>query len=422
MDAGLAIVPALRGRLLPVATQLAAEAGSLVRNLLLARLLGAEALGLAAIVALGLRLVEMAGALGLDRFLVQLPPGRAGRAQGTLQGAALLLGACLAGLLAVLGPHLAPLLAPELDPTLFLPAAAIPLLRGAMHLDYRRQQRYGDFAAAFWVEGVPALASCLLVPPLAGLGQGALIWVLLVQALLALLFSHLCARRPWRLALDPPTLRAALSYGVPLALNGMAMFAVLQGDRVLVAAELPAAELARFIIVGQCALLPVLAATRVVLATELPRLARLRDDADAFARVFAVDLALAACAALAVALVLVLLAPSIVPFLFGADFRIEAGLATAFAAAAGLRLVRAVPSVGLMALGRTRTLFLAGLPRLGAVVFVFLMLPGGHSGAEARALEAIVLAGAAGELAALLVALLCVHCSLPQPHPTGVPS
>lgn len=401
-------------RLLPVATQLAAEVGSLVRNLLLARLLGAEEMGLAAIVALGLRLVEMAGALGLDRWLVQLPPGRAGRAQATLHGASLLLGATLAAVLALLGPLLVPAFAPAVHPELFLPAAAILLVRGAMHLDYRRQQRHGDFRAAFWVEGVPALASCLLIPPLAELGQGALVWALLAQACLALIASHRCARRPWRPALAPATLAAALRFGAPLALNGMVMFAVLQGDRVLVAAELPAAELARFIVVGQCALLPVLAATRVVLSTELPRLARLREDVPAFLSTFTRDLGLATAAAVLGGAGFVLVAPTLVPLLFGADFGLGGGLAAAFAAAAGIRLVRAIPNVGLMALGRTRALLVAGLPRLAAVACVWLMLASGALGAGTAVLEPVVLAGAIGEAASLLVALVLLHAHLPK--------
>jgi coenzyme F420 hydrogenase subunit beta len=406
--------PQLPGRLLPVATQLAAEAGSLVRNLLLARLLGAEDMGLAALVALGLRLVEMAGALGLDRFLVQLPAGRSGRAQATLHGASLLVGAGLASLLAIAGPTLAPILAPSLDATLFLPAAAILMVRGAIHLDYRRQQRHGDFRAALWVEGVPALLSCLAIPALAVTGPGALVWALLLQAILAALASHLCARRPWRPALDPATLQAAVRFGAPLALNGIAMFAVLQGDRVLVAAELPAAELARFIVVGQCALLPVLAATRVVLSTELPRLARLREDGAALGARLRGNLGHAALAGAAGAIAFTAFAPALVPLLFGPDFSPTVGLAAAFGAAAALRLVRAVPNVALMALGRTRALFMAGLPRLGAVVGVFFLIAAGAPALDARALEVIVLAGAAGELASLLLALVLVSRALPR--------
>ena len=67
-------LPGKRGleRLLPYMTQLGAEAGAFLRNLLLARLAGAEAVGLAASFALVLRLAEMAGALGLDRQLARL--------------------------------------------------------------------------------------------------------------------------------------------------------------------------------------------------------------------------------------------------------------------------------------------------------------------------------------------------------------
>ena len=51
-------------------TQLVGEGSAFLRNLVLARLLGAEEMGLAVTIALGIRLFEMIGDFGLERWLV----------------------------------------------------------------------------------------------------------------------------------------------------------------------------------------------------------------------------------------------------------------------------------------------------------------------------------------------------------------
>ena len=55
-----------------MATQALCEGSAFLRNLVLARLIGADEMGLAVALALAIRIFEMAGELGLDRLLVQV--------------------------------------------------------------------------------------------------------------------------------------------------------------------------------------------------------------------------------------------------------------------------------------------------------------------------------------------------------------
>ena len=61
-----------RPRLTLAATQAVCEGSAFLRNLVLARLIGVDEMGLAVALALGIRIFEMAGELGLDRLLVQI--------------------------------------------------------------------------------------------------------------------------------------------------------------------------------------------------------------------------------------------------------------------------------------------------------------------------------------------------------------
>lgn len=386
---------------LPLATQLCAEGGALLRNLLLARLLGVEEMGLAMLIALAMRVVEMIGALGLDRFLVCEPPHRVSIVQPTLHSLGLLSGCALALLFWAVTTVLLPFGPAELDPALVPVAAASFALRGLMHLDYRACQRQGDFGPGFWVEGTPGLLSALLLLPLAlwRADHGVLVWALLAQSAVSVAASHLCARRPWRLGWSLPVLRGALIFGLPLTLNGAVMFAVLQGDRVVVAALLTPADLARYVVVAQCALLPALVGARLMLSIGLPRFSELLSDPVEFNRRLRRDLlehisvaALGICA-------FTLLAPFLIGTLFGPAFAPDAALALAFGTAAAARLVRAVPATALMAEGRTLALLASNLPRLAAVG---VMLAFALEGASLLALATI---GAIGESLALLTTL-----------------
>ena len=64
--------PHRRQKMALLTTQVVCEGSAFLRNLLLARLIGADEMGLAVALALAIRIFEMAGELGLDRLLMQV--------------------------------------------------------------------------------------------------------------------------------------------------------------------------------------------------------------------------------------------------------------------------------------------------------------------------------------------------------------
>ena len=124
------------------------------------------------------------------------------------------------------------------------------------------------------------------------------------------------------------------------------------------------AELARFALAAQLTLLPALIGARYLLAADLPRLARLARRNRGF-KDYAMELLHRVSGiALVGALGLGLGGNLLVELLYGDEYRVASAVFWLLAAASGLRLIRAVPSTALMALERTRLLFLSNLPRL----------------------------------------------------------
>lgn len=391
-----------RPRLALAATQLLCEGSAFLRNLILARLIGAEQMGLAVALALGLRILEMAGDLGVDRLLVQVEEASLPAVRRAVHLLQIAKGFALAAVAVLLAAPLTRALDPALDPAMFALVALSFAVRGAANCDYRERQRRQEFVPALVVEGGSNLFAALAIAPLAWLTRDytALAWASLLQAVLLCGLSHLVATRRLALGIERTALARCLRYGLPVALNGALMFLAMQGDRVIVALYFPAEALARFAIAAQLTLLPALIGARYVMASALPRLARLVDDPAEFGREEAGLLVRAAAAAAGGVLLFGVAGNAIVGVLYGGAYAVAPELFWLLALAAGLRLVRAVPGTALLACERTQLLFVSNLPRLLTVAIACGVAAAGGG------LVALAAIAAAGEGASLVIALL----------------
>ena len=390
-----------------IATQVLCEGSAFLRNLVLARLIGAEEMGLAVALALAIRIFEMAGEFGLDRLLVQVEETALSRMRRTVHLLQLVKGALLAAAATFLAVPVSQALNPALDPSMFALAALAMAIRGAGNCQFREHQRRGEYVPGLVVEGGSALAAALACVPLSWAlrDYSALVWVLLLQAGVFCALSHLVASSPYRVGLYRSLLSRCLRYGAPIALNGALMFLALQGDRLVVALYFPAAELARFALAAQLTLLPALIGTRYLLASELPHFARLvREGTDVGNHCLAL-LHRVVLISLVGAFLLGLGGNTLVSLLYGEVYLVEPVVFWLLAAGAGIRLVRVVPSTAFMALERTHFLFLSNLPRLVTLPLAF------WSAATGGGLATIVVIAVLGEALSLIVGLVVLFLS-----------
>lgn len=388
---------ALRAVGLVLSGQVLAQGLGLARTVVLARLLGPHAMGVAAAVTLLLAFLEALGDAGADRLLVQAPDGDDPRLQAAAHTAGLVRAAGLASLAVVLGLALAGPLGVRAQRWDCLWVAAILVVRGGAHLDVRRFQRTFRFAPGARVDVVAAAVALAVAAPLALLlrDETAVLVATLVQSAVATALSHVAAERPWSLGADRTRLRRIAAFAWPLAVNGALFFAFLQGDRVLLALGASKEELGRFGAAFALGVLPTVLLARVTQNLALPYLSGARTGAELDRRSREVSTVVGVAAATFGGL-FATFGGAVVAALWGGAFRPDAALATAVAAGAVGRLLREGPVAASLSRGDARSVLASNVVRLvGLALAVVALLAGGGT-------AAIVGAAAAGEAAALV--------------------
>ncbi|MBE1281860.1 MAG: oligosaccharide flippase family protein [Rhodobacteraceae bacterium] len=399
----------MQQRWIPWAVPIWAEIAALGRSVVFAWIIGADQLGQAMMLALVVRLTEMASDLGVDRLLLQAPDGNSARFQAELQGVALIRGLVGAAVLAVLAPALAGLFPGGPNTLTYLSLAIVPLFRGLAHLDFRRAERRFRYRLLALVEGGATAAMAVLVAPAAlVLGDHrAMVVVLIAHAVSYSALSHIVASRGFRLRFSRTAMLRVWSFGAPLVLNAGLLFLTFYADRLIVARAFDWATLALYGVTLQLALLPAQIVGRAAGSLVLPRLREALRQRNLLA-VWQPVVNLHAGLALVVTCGFILLAPILIDVIYGSAFRPDLMLALAIGVAAGFRVLRTPYSQLAVATGRTGDPARANLLRAAALV------PAAGFAAAGLPLAAIGAAAALGEAAATLRAVHLAHHSFDQ--------
>lgn len=393
--------PAVRGAAVLLGGHVAAQALSFVRNLVVARAIPAADFGVAAAFAVTLTLLEMLGDLSVDKLLVQARDGDDARLQAAAQRIEAIRGLVSGAMLLLAAGPVASLFGAPDARWAFQALALVPVLHGFRHLDVRRYQRSLRYVPGTVVDAVPQLVATLVAWPLAVLlGDYRVVLVcVLLQMFVQTALSHLLAERSYAASSDPSLARRFLSFGWPLVVNALLMFAIFQGDRVVVGTAYGLEELGAYSLAFSITFVPTAILANVASPLFLPVLARAQDDPERFAR-RAGECAQAV--ALTVALVtvpLVLAGGTVVVALFGTKYAAAAPVLPWLAAMQGMRILRVAPVLTAVARADTLTSMVSNVWRSCALAAMAL----------AAALDAplawIAAAGLAGEVLALGVSV-----------------
>jgi len=401
---GMSGRPNLRGAALAWAAPLTCEAAALVRSVVLARLLGAEELGRMMMLALMIRLVEMAGDLSIERLMAQAPDGGERRFLAAMHGVALLRAGALAALCLIAAAPLALLLPDGPAMASYAALALVPLARGGIHLDYRRRERDFDYRGVAIVECGAAVAMLLAAPLAVALigDHRAFVPVALAQAAAQTALSHAIARERWSAAFDRETLTRIVVCGLPLLGNAVLMFLIFHVDRVIIAAYFDWSDVGRYAVALQLSLLPAQIAGRAANSLLAPRF-RLAIASGDMERQATRALRSYALLATAFLLAYAALARFVMVTVYGPDFAIDGGVLVWLGLAASVRILRTPLSQQAVAVGETSIPARANLYR-AAVLPVALA-----AAALGAPLWALAATGAAGEILAAIRAAQLVR-------------
>jgi O-antigen/teichoic acid export membrane protein len=394
-----------KGSRLYISATVSTQIASLLRYVILAHLLGPEQIGLVAAMTVSASFFDLISDTGADRFLIQDREGGTAAVQNLVQlvyvGRGILLTICL-GICA--NPIARFYDSPQLT-TGIITIAAAPLILGLLHLDVRRCQREHDFQPE---------AICIIATEVAGLiVTTAAAWLtldftaaaygILARSAVRVAASHLLARRPYRLAWASEHAPRLARFSIPLTLNGLLLFILSQGDRVIVGREIGITALGYYSTISLMIYCPASAIASYVHSIFVPMISARRDSRIDQNRIdnhlggLMLLLALLMAAGFAAA------APAVVPFLFGVRF---AQPALPFALIGVLQAARFLlnwPSTTALAMGRSTVVLASNLAHLFIFpsVFAGIFLIGGLNG---------VISGFVGaELFAIAVALVLLN-------------
>ena len=378
-----------------------AQASALVRYVILARILGPEQLGLAAMLVLTAQFFDSVSDTGADRFIVQSPKGDTPRMLGVVHMAMALRGVMIAAALFVTAGLVARLYgAPQIVPALHVLALA-PLIAGFTNLDMRRVQRTGDFRPESYVTLFGELASVAATATAAFIVRDhtAVLYGLIARALTMVTASHLVSARRYGWAYGPLEARLFFQVAGPLAINGLFLYFGSQGDRLLVASGLGAAALGHYSAILLLIFNPTSALARFLQGMHLPQVAAARDDGPRLRaqgeRLAGQTLLLSVGAAVGFAVA----GPLIAPLLFG-ELGVQPVLIfAALGVVQAARMLRGWPTTLALGLGRSTEVMVNNIIRVVALPLAFVANLHWHT------LFAILLGFFVGEVLALFGAL-----------------
>ena len=334
------------------------------------RLIPFEDYGIAATFAVAMAVVEMASQLGLQQMIVQAREGDDPKFQAALQGFQVLRGVIAGVTLFVFADAVATFLKIPDVAWAYQVMALVPVLNALQHFDIHRLNRERRFLPMVMTSAVPALVSLLAIWPLAVWMNDyrVMLYALIVQAVVAVATSHLMAERPYRMSLDRAIIGQALSFGWPLLVNGVLLFATFQGDKIIVARELGMAPLAVFAMGVTLTLTPTLVMAKSAQNLFLPdmsRAAKIRDTAPAeFANLSHAMIQAAIVNGSLVVVAILLFGPWLISTVLGTKFASLLPILVLFGVQQGLRVLKTGPNVIALACGNTTNAMLSNLIRV----------------------------------------------------------
>ncbi len=395
----------LQGSGLMMGGQVLGQGMSFVRNIIVARLISTDDFGIASTFFISISLFEMISNLSVDRLLVQAEDGDDPEFQATAQAFQVLRGAANSLLMFLLAWPFSRLFDIPQALWAFQCVALVPLIRGFVHLDPKRLHREMRFGRDVLSELLPQVLALGLAWPLARwLGNyAAVLWLLVAQAVAMVLVSHVTAVRRYAWAWNRTLFARMARFGWPLLLNGVLMFLIWQGDRILVGSAYDMTQLALYSVAMTVTATPTDLLNRASSVVLLPPLARAQNDKGRFVELYTFLAQTLSLGGIAFAAFFIILGPGIVEMLYGARYLGVGAFIGWFAVMQMLRLIRVVPTTAALAKGDTVACLLANIGRAACLPALLVLALSGQP------LVWLVVAGCGGEVVALSIILWRVY-------------
>ena len=402
--------PLVNGAVYLAVGQLFNQACLLLKNVILARLISTVDYGIASALGLALSVIEMTSNIAIGTLIIQSPQGNDPDFNGTAQLLQLYRGLVNTLLLFFLAGPISFLFGIPDTRWAFRCLALVPLLRGCSHLDLYRLQRELRFSRVVLTDSTANLAGtcAALICGLHFRNYAAMLAVILIQTLTFAVASHLFAARRFHIAWVPAYVARIFSFGWPLLINGLLMYAIFEGDRLAIGTAnklfkhtfYTMADLGIYSAAFSITMAPALAIVNVFSSLFMPRLSSLQTSLHKFTSQYKHYMRLLSLIAASYSIFFILLGRSIIGVSYGSKYFLATPLLAWLSVMWALRIIRSGPTVASLAVGDPKNSMISNVGRNLSLIGVIAAVAVGCN------LVWVAISGLAGELAALMICTL----------------
>ena len=343
------------------ATPIISFGSRFARNVILSRLLVPEefgtALALAVVVALGGLVTDVA----LDRFVMI---NDSARALSTAHALSILRAVLVAAVMVAAAPALAALFGVDNATQSFAIAAGLSAISGFAHLGIKQIQRSYDYLPQTIAQLAANLVAivALILAVFALHDHRAIIVSYAAELSVYVLASHLLARTLYKVRWEGSVMREALSFGIPLTVNGLGLAVIYQLDRTLVGYWFGVKELANYAVVLSVSVVPVNLILGVFSGIGMSYVLDGGEKVSELSKRYRLLVGIYSIVCTTYVLWLSITLDIVTPIIFGDSFTVDPSLQLLLIVIALLRLQRGgAPTTFLLASSRTRLLALLNL-------------------------------------------------------------
>ncbi len=374
---------------------------SFLRNIIIARLISVEDFGIASLFALTMAAVEVAGNLSVDKIIIQDKNGNDEQFQSSGHAFIVIRGFISGLLLFLSAKYVADFFNVPETAWAFQVLALISIIKGFLHLDFARFQREMNFLPIVLIETLPQIIILLLSIPLALWlnSYAAVVWLLLINAILYVVLSHVYAKRKYSIRWNRSDIARMYKFGWPLLINGILMLIILQGDKAIVGRSYSMEVLGWYSAAFIITLSPALIITKIIYSLMLPWLSKARADVKIFTDGSLLAINYCLITGLLLSFFYSLFGSELIIFLFGSNYADGGKIVALLAFMQFVRIAKAGPILIAMSVGETKnpmfSNFVRGFAFLIAILFAW----------YGTDVITIVIIGLLGELAAFFISM-----------------
>jgi len=211
------------------------------------------------------------------------------------------------------------------------------------------------------------------------------------------------AERPYRYTFEWSLLKRAFAFGLPLLVNGLLLFAVFNGEKLIVGREMGLAPLGLFAMAFTLTLTPTLVLAKSAQSFFLPQLSKVQSDDTRFTPIAHATLQTSLVIGLLLMAGIVLVGPPFVALALGDKYAPMLPILIGLGLVQAIRVAKTGAAVVSLARAKTGNAMIANAPRVAAIPIAWYLVTQGGG------FEALIWVAIAAETLGYAIAMWLIH-------------